>query len=85
MTRDSFRLFDTVLVENPLGTAASQRFRLNQRVLTNTGEESVVFVPLVLALASHLSPAHPKLLPFAVVARSAGQVQFWGGCQVASH
>ena len=56
MVCSCFRLFDTAQAEDPLAGAESLRFRINQRVLTNTLEQGVVFVLLVLALATRLPP-----------------------------
>jgi hypothetical protein len=78
-----FRLFDTVEAEDPLAGAESQRFRMNQRVLTNTLEQSAVFVLLVLALSTRLPPQHLKLVPIAVTIWCAGRLMFWGGYHVA--
>ncbi len=79
------RLFDTAQAENPLVGAESQRFKVNQRVLTNTVEQGAAFVPLLLALATRLPPAQLKLLPIAVAVWCAGRVMFWGGYHVAPH
>ncbi len=80
-----FRLFDTAQAENPLVGAESQRFRINQRVLTNTVEQGAAFVPVVLALTSRLSPEHLKLLPIAVAVWCSGRVLFWAGYHIAPH
>ena len=80
-----FRLFDTARAEDPLVGAESRRFKVNQRVLTNTVEQSVAFFPLVLALATRLSPVNLKLLPIAVAVWCTGRVLFWGGYHIAPH
>ena len=66
MVCSCFRLFDTDRAEDPLAGAESLRFRINQRVLTNTLEQAAVLVALVLALANDLAPEHLKLLAVAV-------------------
>lgn len=80
-----FRLFDTPSAENPLLGGESQRFRINQRVLSNTIEQFLVFVPLVLALAPRLPAGQVKLLPIAVTAWCLGRLMFWVGYHVAPH
>jgi hypothetical protein len=80
-----FRIFDTPSAENPFLGGESQRFRINQRVLSNTIEQSLVFVPLVLALAPRLPVGQLKLLPIAVTAWCLGRVMFWIGYHVAPH
>jgi hypothetical protein len=78
-----FRLFDTDSAEDPLAGGESVRFRINQRVLTNTLEQGAVFVPLLLALATRLPPQHLKLLPIGVTVWCAGRLLFWAGYHVA--
>jgi hypothetical protein len=85
MVCSCFRLFDTAQAEDPLAGAESPRFRINQRVLTNTLEQSAVFVLLVLALATCLPPGELKLLPIAVTIWCAGRLMFWVGYHVAPH
>lgn len=80
-----FRLFDTPRAEDPRLGAESERFKINQRVLTNTVEQGWAFVPLVLALSPRLSPGQLKLLPIAVSVWCAGRVMFWVGYHVAPH
>jgi len=80
-----FRLFDTAQAEDPLAGSESQRFRVNQRVLTNTVEQAAAFVPIILALATRLPPAQLKLLPIAVLIWSSGRLLFWGGYHLAPH
>ena len=80
-----FRLFDTARAEDPLAGAESPRFRINQRVLTNTLEQGAVFVLLVLALATRLPADQMKLLPIAVTIWCAGRLMFWAGYHIAPH
>jgi hypothetical protein len=80
-----FRLFDTPRAEDPLLGAESQRFKINQRVLTNTVEQCAAFSPLVLALAVRPPPAQQKLLPIAVTIWCAGRMMFWIGYHVRPH
>lgn len=83
MVAACFRIFDTVTAEDPRAGAESVRFKTNQRVLSNTIEQSWIFVPLLLALATRLAPAHMKILPIAVASWCAGRVMFWIGYHVA--
>jgi hypothetical protein len=79
MTCACLRLFDTPRAEDPRLGAESERFKINQRVLTNTVEQSLIFVPLVLALSVRLPPGQLKLLPIAVSVWCAGRLMFWVG------
>jgi len=83
MVCSCFRLFDTAQAENPLIGAESERFKINQRVLTNTIEQGTAFIPLLLALAVRVSPEHLRLLPIAVAVWCTGRVMFWVGYHVA--
>jgi hypothetical protein len=85
MTCACLRLFDTPRAEDPRLGAESERFKINQRVLTNTVEQSWIFVPLLLALSPRLSPGQLKLLPIAVSVWCTGRVMFWVGYHVAPH
>ncbi len=79
------RLFDRAGAENPFASAESPRFKINQRVITNTLEQAAVFGALVLALATRLPDAELKLLPVAVAVWCAGRLLFWAGYHVAPH
>lgn len=78
-----FRLFDTADAEDPLAGTESLRFRINQRVLTNTLEQGAAFTPLLLALATRLPARQLQLLPIAVTIWCAGRLMFWAGYHVA--
>lgn len=73
------RVLDTVEAENPLLGAESARFRINQRVLTNTLEQTAIFVPMLLALSVRIDPANTWILPYLVAIWCAGRVLFWLG------
>lgn len=79
------RLFDTAGAENPLLGAESKRHKLNSRVLSNTLEQLVIFVVLLLALATRLPPSQLKLLPVATALWCTGRVMFWIGYHIAPH
>ena len=85
MTCSCLRLFDTVEAEDPLRDRVSPRFRINQRVLTNTVEQAWIFVPLLLALATRLPDGQLRVLPIATAFWCAGRLMFWAGYHVAPH
>lgn len=73
------RVMDTVDAENPLLGRESTRFRINQRVLTNTLEQTAIFVPMLLALSLRIDPADTWVLPYLAGIWCAGRVLFWLG------
>lgn len=73
------RVLDTVEAENPLLGAESTRFRINQRVLTNTLEQTAIFVPALLALSLRMDPSHTWALPYLAGVWCAGRALFWLG------
>lgn len=73
------RLRDTPDAANPLLGAESARWKINQRVLSNSVEQLAIFVPLVLALATRVDAAHAKLLPLHVGMWVAARIAFWIG------
>jgi hypothetical protein len=79
------RLFDTAGAEDPSRGAESRRFKLNQRVLTNTLEQLAAFALLLLALAPRLPASQLKVLPIAVTLWCSGRVMFWIGYHIAPH
>lgn len=74
-----WRVGDTVEAENPLLGKESERFKVNQRVMTNTIEQAWIFVPMMLALAVRMQPEHTFALPIFVGLWCAGRVLFWIG------
>ncbi len=79
------RLFDTAGAENPLLGAESTRHKINSRVLSNSLEQLVIFVVLLLAIATRLPPTQLKLLPIATLLWCVGRVMFWVGYHIAPH
>jgi hypothetical protein len=73
------RLFDTAQAEDPFAGAESQAWKINQRVLQNTVEQAVIFVPALLALSVRLDERLLKVLPIAVSLWCAGRLMFWVG------
>ena len=64
---------------DPLAGGESERWKINQRVLSNTVEQCAIFVPITLALATRLDPAHAKILPIATACWTASRIAFWIG------
>jgi hypothetical protein len=85
MVTSCMRLFDTAAAENPLAGGESQRWRINQRVVSNTIEQLAIFAPLVIAIALRLPDSQLRLLPIAVTLWCAGRLMFWIGYHVAPH
>jgi uncharacterized membrane protein YecN with MAPEG domain len=73
------RLRDTPEAVNPMLAAESPRWKINQRVLTNSVEQLAIFVPLVLALATRVDAAHVKLVPLHIALWVAARIAFWVG------
>lgn len=83
MTTSLFRLFDSEGALDPLDGQPTRRHRVNQRVLQNTIEQLVVFVPAILALAAVATePATYRLVSLGVALFCLGRVLFWGGYHV---
>jgi len=64
---------------DPLGDAESRLYRKNQRALSNTVEQTAIFVPAFLALATLLPAVALGGLGLAVMVFVAGRVLFWIG------
>lgn len=77
-----FRVFDTAKAEDPFAGAESRRWHINQRVLQNTVEQSMIFVPALLALAARVEPSQVRILPILTALWCAGRLLFWIGYRV---
>jgi hypothetical protein len=77
-----FRIFDSPGAEDPSSGAESARFKINQRVLSNTIEQAWVFVPLLLALAVRVDASQLRILPIATALWGTGRLLFWAGYHV---
>lgn len=73
------RLFDTAEAEDPFAGRESKRWKINQRVLTNTVEQGFVFVPALFALALRVDERQLRVLPIAVTLWCSGRLLFWFG------
>lgn len=78
-----WRAGDTVGAEaDPLGGLESRRFKINQRVMSNTVEQTLIFVPMLLAVSVRCAPEHVWLLPVLVGIWCVGRWLFWAGYQI---
>jgi hypothetical protein len=74
-----WRLKDTLEAEDPLANAESRGWRINQRVLSNTVEQALVFAPIFVALAIRMDPQHVYMLPALMTIWCVGRLVFWAG------
>lgn len=83
MLQGLWRVGDTVGAEaDPLGGLESRRFKINQRVFANTLEQTLIFVPMLVAVGIRCDPAHVWLLPVLVGLWCVGRWLFWAGYQI---
>jgi hypothetical protein len=73
------RLFDTARAEDPFAGAETREWKINQRVLQNTVEQAMIFLPALFALAVRIDDRRLELLPIAVALWCAGRLLFWFG------
>jgi hypothetical protein len=78
-----FRLFDTPGAEDAFAGHESARFKIDVRVLQNSVEQTLIFLPSFFALATVVDDAHARLLPMHVALFCLGRVGFWIGYRVA--
>lgn len=74
-----FRLLDTEEAEDPFAGGESRGWKINQRVLQNTVEQSLMFLPAFLALSIRLEPEHVRALPVCMSLWCLGRLLFWAG------
>ncbi len=75
-----FRIFDTEKAADPLSGGESARHRVNQRVLHNSLEQFVLFVPAILGLAVLADDVFVwHAVPIAVLLFTLGRAAFWIG------
>ncbi|NUP13446.1 MAG: hypothetical protein HOW73_46000 [Polyangiaceae bacterium] len=83
MVMSLFRIFYDEATLDPLAGRESPRHRINQRVLSNTVEHLVFFIPAVAALAAGAdTPATWRLVPMAIALFCIGRLLFWAGYHV---
>lgn len=80
-----WRLSEAPAAEDPLANAESRRWRINQRVYTNTLEQALIFVPVYLALAVRMAPVHAYMLPALMTTWCVGRLMFWAGYHYRLH
>jgi hypothetical protein len=80
-----WRLMDTLEAENPLAGKESVGFTINQRVMTNTVEQALIFVPLYVAFAIRMEPEQVFWLPILMGIWCLGRIAFWIGYRIAPH
>lgn len=64
---------------NPIDDAESRLYRVSQRVLGNTVEQTLVFLPAFLALATVVDAAALGALPLVMAFFVGGRLLFWAG------
>lgn len=74
-----WRLKDTLGAEDPLANAESRGWRINQRVLSNTVEQALIFAPIFVALSIRMDPQHVYMLPALMTIWCVGRLVFWAG------
>lgn len=67
------------LAFNPIDDPESRFYRIAQRALQNTLEQTAVFVPLLLALAMRVDAASLGVVTLVVILFSVGRLLFWLG------
>jgi MAPEG family protein len=74
-----WRLKDTPEAEDPLANAESRGWRINQRVLSNTIEQALIFAPIFVALSIRMEPQDVYMLPALMTIWCVGRLVFWAG------
>jgi len=74
-----WRLKDTQEAENPLANAESRGWKINQRVLSNTVEQALVFAPIFVALSIRMDAKDVYMLPALMTIWCVGRLVFWAG------
>ena len=79
MMQSLWRITEAPAAEDPFANAESRRWRINQRVYTNTLEQALIFVPVYLGLAIRMAPEHVHMLPAMMAVWCTGRILFWIG------
>jgi uncharacterized MAPEG superfamily protein len=82
MVSACFRSFDNEGAEDPFANRESHGWRVHQRVLQNTVEQSLIFVPAMLALAVRVDATQTRVLPLLTALWCAGRLLFWIGYRI---
>lgn len=80
-----WRVTDTLEAENPLLGKESYAWRINQRVMTNTIEQTLIFVPMFIALAIRIEPERVFVLPLLMGFWCGARLLFWIGYRLGPH
>lgn len=80
-----WRIFDNRGAEDPFAGKESQRWKINQRVLSNTLEQALIFMPIYLGLAVRMAPDQVYWLPLLMGLWCVARLMFWVGYQTAPH
>jgi hypothetical protein len=80
------RAQDTLEAEaDPLAGKESRGFKINQRVLTNSIEQALIFLPLFVALAIRMQPEQAYWLPLLMGSWCVARLMFWIGYRLGNH
>ena len=79
MLQGLWRLTDTPMAEDPFADAESPGWKINQRVYTNTVEQTLIFAPIYLALSIRIDPTAVYMLPALMTLWCMGRLMFWAG------
>ena len=79
MLQGLWRLPDRPGAEDPFANAESRGWKINQRVLTNTVEQALIFVPIFIGLSIRMEPEQVYMLPALMTIWCAGRLAFWAG------
>ena len=80
-----WRMQDEPGAEDPFRQVESRAFQINQRVMTNTVEQTLIFLPMFLALAVRMPPDKTFTLPLLMGFWCVARVLFWIGYRRAMH
>jgi hypothetical protein len=80
-----WRVQDSADAEDPFAGKETYAFKVNQRVMSNTLEQTMIFVPLFVALAVRMQPDQTYWLPLLMGFFCAGRLLFWAGYRRALH
>jgi hypothetical protein len=79
MLQGLWRLPDGPRAEDPFANAESRGWKINQRVLTNTLEQALIFVPIFIGLSIRMDAEYAYMLPALMTIWCAGRFVFWAG------
>lgn len=85
MLQGLWRASDTPGAEDPFAGKESRRWQVNQRVMGNTVEQMLIFLPIYLGLAVRMQPAQVHWLGLLMGLWCMGRLMFWAGYHQALH